>query len=69
MKHHDTIQQAYDALKPNESYWLLDNDYKRKYQYICECVEIRPPYGPQTIEYIADIARFMLTVNSRIFKR
>ena len=69
MKNHNIIQQAYDALKPNEAYWIMDNDYKRKYQYICEYVEVHPSYTPATFLYIAEIARFMLTVNSRIFKR
>ena len=69
MNHHDIIQQAYDALKPNEAYWLLDNDYKRNYRYIREFVENRPNYTIGTMLYVADIAKFMLVVNKRIFKR
>ena len=30
----EIIKTAYNALKVNEAYWTLDNDYSDKYQYI-----------------------------------
>ena len=68
MRSIDIIHEAYSALKPNEAYWTLDNDYSRKYRYICECVEDRPSYTPETFDYIADCARFLMNAHSRIFK-
>lgn len=63
----NTIRNAYEILKVNEDYWLFDNDYKRKYSYIKEFVTTESVYTNETVEYIADIADFMLNVHNRIF--
>ena len=31
-----TIEKAYEVLKPNEKRWLMDADYRRKYEYVRE---------------------------------
>ena len=68
MRNIDTIHEAYAVLKPNEAYWISDNDYKRKYQYICECVETGPNYAAGTLDYIAACASVLLKAHSRFFK-
>lgn len=62
------INKAYSILKPNEAYWLIDNDYAHKYRYICEAVELRPNYAPYTYDNIAATAKFMIEAHNRIFK-
>ena len=63
MKKH--IIAAYELLKKNESYWLFDNDYRTKYQYIKEVATTDTPHTRYSLEYIADIADYMLEVNKR----
>ncbi len=62
------LSKAYEALKPNEQYWLTDNDYKRKYEYIKEAATTDVRYTSGTLNYVCDIAKFMLKVSDRIFK-
>ena len=62
------ITTAYETLKANEAYWMFDNDYRTKYQYIKEVATTDVPHTRYSIEYIADIAEFMMEVNRRIFK-
>ena len=61
------INKAYAFLKPNERYWLMDNDYRRKYEYVKEAVEEKPNYTADTWEYIAIRAAFLIQVHNRIF--
>ena len=61
------IKEAYITLKKHEDYWLFDNDYKRKYEYIREAATTETNFTNRTVESIATIAEFMLEANSRIF--
>ena len=62
------IKKAYDALKPNEWYWLMDNDYKRKYEHIKEAVTTDVCYTSGTIGNMCADCKFMLEASDRIFK-
>lgn len=59
---------AYTILKDNEWYWLTDNDYKRKYNYLKEASTTDTRYSSGTVDYFANIALFMVKVSNRIFK-
>lgn len=39
---YSTIEKAYKVLKPNEKRWLMDSDYRRKYEYVKEAIEETP---------------------------
>ena len=62
------IKKTYDALKPNEWYWLMDNDYKRKYEYIKEAATTDVCYTSGTIAHMCADCKFMLEASDRIFK-
>lgn len=62
------LAKAYEALKPNEQYWLWDNDYKRKYEYIKEAATTDTRYTSGTLDYLCSIAGFLLKTSDRIFK-
>lgn len=62
------LAKAYEALKPYEQYWLWDNDYKRKYEYIKEAATTNTRYTSGTLEYLCSIAGFLLKTSDRIFK-
>lgn len=62
------IDKAYEALKPNEAYWLMDNDFKRKYEYIKEAATTDTRYTSGTIDYLCSIAGFLLKASDQIFK-
>ena len=69
MKNNYTIiEKAYKVLKPNEKRWLMDADYRRKYEYVKEAVEENPNYTDGTIEYIAIRARFLINAHNRIYR-
>ena len=59
---------AYTILKDNEAYWLMDNDYKRKYAYLKEASTMNTRYSSGTVDYLSGIAVFMVKANNQIFK-
>lgn len=61
------IKKAYEVLKPNEKRWLMDADYRRKYEYVREAVEENPNYTDETVEYIAIRAIFLVGAHNRIY--
>jgi hypothetical protein len=62
------IAKAYEALKPNEQYWLTDNDYKRKYEYLKEVSTTDTRYTSGTLDYLCSVASFLLKTSDIIFK-
>ena len=62
------IEKAYEVLKPNEKRWLMDADYRRKYEYVKEAIEETPNYTDETVEYIAIRARFLVDAHNRIYR-
>ena len=61
------IKDAYEVLKQYESYWMMDNDYRRKYEYVKEVETENYSYTCDTVTYIADCALFLLDECKRIF--
>ena len=61
------IKDAYRELKPHESYWMMDNDYRRKYEYVKEAATENQSYTRDTVTYITDRALFLLDACKRIF--
>lgn len=62
-----TIRKAYEVLKPNEKYWLIDSDYRRLYEHVREAVEETTNYTDETVEYIAIRAKFLVDAHNRIY--
>lgn len=61
------IAAAYEVLKKNRDYWTFDNDYRTKFRYIEEVATTNAVHSQYSLEYICDIADFMLKANKRIF--
>ena len=66
--YYSTIKKAYNVLKPNEKRWLMDSDYRRKYEYVREAIEESPSYTDEALEYIAIRAKFLVRAHNRIFR-
>ena len=65
----DTIRSDYEVLKQHEDYWMMDNDYCRKYEYVREAATENAAYASGTAEYIAANAEFLMEAHRRIFER
>lgn len=63
------IKDAYEVLKQYESYWMMDNDYRCKYEYVKEVATENHSYTCDTVTYIADRALFLLDACKRIFDK
>jgi hypothetical protein len=67
-RRHNIIQKAYEVLKKNEFYWTFDNDYKNKYRMIKDFVTTDSIYSDHSIDYLADIAEYMMNQSKVIFR-
>ena len=65
----ETIRSDYAVLKQHEDYWMTDNDYCRKYEYVREAAMENVAYTFGTAEYIAANAEFLMEAHRRIFER
>ena len=62
------LKEAYEALKPNEEFWLFDGMYDRYYEYVKEASTTNVRYTSGTLDYICSCAKILLKASDRIFK-